>query len=64
MEMTAHEALKLVRRQRRLPRTQARQMRSLLRTTTVDSEVFPQSLAPLCELIWLAQVTPESRRRH
>ncbi len=67
MEMNAFQALALLRRTLPIPRQQARQMYSLLRTLR-DSQgqevLVPRSLTGLCDLIWLAQVTPPSTRRH
>ena len=61
MEMNAYQALRLLRRQRLVPRLQARQMQSLLRSATTDLIVVPNSLIPLCQLLWLAQTPPATR---
>ena len=59
-EMTAHEALKLLRRQGLASRQEARQMRAVLRADAV----VPRQLHPLCQKLWLAQVPPPSRHLH
>ena len=58
LEMSAHEALKLLRRQGLASRQEARQMRAVLR----EDLPVPKRLHPLCERMWLAQTPPISRR--
>jgi hypothetical protein len=58
MAMNAYQALRLARRQQLVPRLQARQMQSLLRTSTTELLLVPASLQPLCQLLWLANATP------
>lgn len=67
MEMNAFQALALLRRTLPIPRQQAKQMHSLLRamrSSQCKEVIVPRSLTGLCDLIWLAQVTPPSLRRH
>ena len=61
MEMNAYQALRLLRRQRLVPRLQARQLSSLLRSATEDYLILPSSLTPLAKLLWLAQTPPATR---
>mgnify|MGYP007049498178 CR=1 FL=1 len=59
-EMTAWQALKLLRRQGMASREEARQMRAVLR----EDAPVPPTLHPLCQRLWLAQVPPVTRSLH
>lgn len=58
-QMTALQALALLRRMGEINRQQARQMRSLL---VAEEEVqIPDSLVEVCERMYLAEVMPANR---
>ena len=60
LEMSAEEALKLLRRQGLASRQEARQMQAVLRA----DDPVPKALHPLCQRLWTAQMPPVSRRLH
>ena len=57
-QMSAHQALLLLRRTGQADRVQARHLLSVLDS---GREAIPQSLAPLCERLYLMQVAPANR---
>ena len=60
LEMSAEEALKLLRRQGLASRQEARQMQAVLRA----DDPVPKALHPLCSRLWAAQVPPLTRSLH
>ncbi|ODT36959.1 MAG: hypothetical protein ABS55_04630 [Lautropia sp. SCN 70-15] len=57
-QMSAHQALLILRRTGQADRVQARHLLSVLDS---GQEAVPQSLAPLCERLYLMQVAPGNR---
>jgi hypothetical protein len=62
--MNAQQSLRLLRRQGLVPRLQARQMRSLLRTATQPVVLLPPSLWPTAQLLWLVTAPPPTPAIH
>ena len=57
-QMSAHQALQLLRRTGQADRMQARHLLSVLDS---GREMIPPSLHPLCERLYLMQVAPANR---
>lgn len=64
MTMNAFQSLRLLRRQGLVPRLQARQMHSLLRSAMETEVLLPKSLHPVAQLLWLVTAPPPTPSRH